>query len=82
MSNRAQDKSNNYDISLNICEDAPDERAPIKRKYLRSNQSPIMNKDVSKVIMNRTRLRNRFLKSRCFEDKAPHNKQRNYCVLL
>ena len=52
MSNRAQDKSNNYDISLNICEDAPDERAPIKRKYLRSNQSPVMNKDVSKVIMN------------------------------
>ena len=28
-----------------------------------------MNKDISKAIMNRVRLRNRFLKSRSFEDK-------------
>ena len=41
-----------------------------------------MNKDISKAIMNRTRLRNRFLKSRSFEDKAAYNKQRNYCVSL
>ena len=32
--------------------------------------------------MNRARLRNTFLKSRSFEDKAAYNKQRNYCVPL
>ena len=41
-----------------------------------------MNKDISTAIMNRTRLRNTFLKSRSFEDKAAYNKQRNYCVPL
>ena len=82
MSNRALDNSNNYNIFLNICKDAIDERAPIKRKYLRFNQSPFMNKDISKAIMNRTRLRYRFLKSMSFESKAAYSKQRNYCVLL
>ena len=82
MSNRAQENSNNYDIFLNICKDALDEMALIKRKYLRSNQSPFMNKDISKAIMNRTRFRNRFLKSRSIEDKAAYNKQRNYSVSL
>ena len=47
MSSRDQDNSHNYDIFLNICKDALDERAPSKRKYLRSNQSPFMNKDIS-----------------------------------
>ena len=41
-----------------------------------------MNKDISKAIMNRTRLRNRFLKSRFSEDKAAYNKQKDYCVSL
>ena len=82
MSNRAQENSNNYDIFLNICKDALDEMAPSKRKYLRSNQSPFMNKDISKAIMNRTRFRNRFLKRRSIEDKAAYNKQRNYSVSL
>ena len=82
MSNRALDITNNYNIFLNICKDALDARAPIKRKYLRSNQSPFMNKDISKVIMNRTRLRNRFLRTRSFEDKAAYNKQRIYGVSL
>ena len=31
MSNRAQGNSNNYNIFLNICKDALDQRAPIKR---------------------------------------------------
>ena len=53
MSERAQDNSNNNDIFLNICKDALDE-GPIKRKYLRSNQSSFMNKDISKAIMNRS----------------------------
>ena len=41
-----------------------------------------MKEDISKDIMNRTRLRNKFLKSRSFEEKAAFNKQRNYCMPL
>ena len=32
--------------------------------------------------MDRTRLRNKFLKNRSAENKLVHNRQRNYCVSL
>ena len=41
-----------------------------------------MNKDISKAIMDRTRLRHKFLRSRSIEDRNACNKQRNYCVSL
>ena len=53
MSDRGQDNSNNNDIFL-ISAKMPLMRAPINRKYLRSNQSSFMNKDISKAIMNRS----------------------------
>ena len=59
---------------MNKCKDAFDIRVPIKHKYLRPNQSPFMNKEVSKAIMNRIRLRNRFLRTRCIGDKEVYNK--------
>ena len=65
-----------------MSKDAFDIRVPIKHKYLRSNQSPFMNKKISRAIMNRTKLRNRFLGTRSNEDKAAYNKQWNYCVSL
>ena len=67
---------------MSKCKDAFDIRVPIKHKYLRSNQSSFMNKEISLAIMNRTRLRNRFLRTRCIRDKEAYNKQRNYCVSL
>ena len=38
--------------------------APIKRKYIRANEAPFMTKDLHKAIMKRSKLRNKFLKSR------------------
>ena len=68
---------------MNKCKDAFVIRVPIKHKCLRSNQSPFMNKEISKAIMNRTSLRNRYLRTRCIRDKEAYNKQRsNYCVSL
>ena len=32
--------------------------------------------------MDRSRLRNKFLKTRANEDKRSYNKQRNYCLIL
>ena len=41
-----------------------------------------MSKDISKTIMDRTRLRHKFLRSRSIEDRSAYKKQRNYCVSL
>ena len=41
-----------------------------------------MNIEISKAIMNQTRLRNRFLRTRCTGDKEADNKQSNYCISL
>ena len=41
-----------------------------------------MNKYISKEIMKRAKLRNRFFKTRNNTDKFSYNKQRNFCVSL
>ena len=41
-----------------------------------------MNKEVSKEMMHRIRLRNNFLRKRSNENKRKYSKQRNYCVSL
>ena len=56
--------------------------APIKRKYWRGNHQPFMNKDLSKAIMKRSRLRNLYIKNRNEENRNNYIKQRNYCVNL
>ena len=56
--------------------------APLKKKYIRGNNSPFMNRTLSEEIMKRSRLRNKFLKSKSEADKKNYVKQRNYCVSL
>ena len=41
-----------------------------------------MNKELPKVIMNRTMLRNVYLKKRLDENRKKYSKERNYCVSL
>ena len=55
---------------------------PIKKRYVRANQAPFINKVLSKEIMKRTRLRNNYLKNRSIANKMKYNKQRNFCVAL
>ena len=43
--------------------------APIKRKYARGNQMPFMTKDLSKEMMTRSRLRNKYLKYKTEENR-------------
>ena len=71
-----------YDIFLRKCKIALKRRAPLKHKYLRSNHSQLMNKDIYKAIKDRTRLRHKFLRSWSIEDRKAYNKQKNYCVSL
>ena len=59
-----------------------DQYVPRKKKYVRGNHSLFMNKNLSKPIMLRTKLRNIFLKNRTEENKNRYTKQRNLCVTL
>ena len=49
---------------------------------VRGNHSPFLNKNLSKAIMLRTKLRNTFLKNRTEENKFRYTKQRNLCITL
>ena len=65
---------------LDLCKEALNMYAPRKKKYIRGNNSPFMNSILSEEIMKRSRLRNKFLKSKSEADKKNYVKQRNYCV--
>ena len=41
-----------------------------------------MGKELNQAIMVRSKLRNKYLKSKSETDKQRYNKQRNYCVKL
>ena len=56
--------------------------APMKIKYIRANNSPFMNNELSKAIMVRSRLRNKSIKLKTIESRDVYKKQRNYCVSL
>ena len=56
--------------------------APDKKKYLRANHSKFVNKELSKAMMLRTKLRNKFLKQKTTETRSSYNKQRNICVSI
>ena len=68
-----------YESFLSICKRALDCRTPKNQKYVRSNHSLFINKTILKAIMDRFRLRNKFLKTRSNEDKNVYSRQRNYC---
>ena len=57
-----------------------DSHAPQKQRYIRANQKPFITSELNKAIMNRSRLRNRYLKLRTSESKIAYTKQRNYTV--
>ena len=49
---------------------------------LRANHSNFVTEELSKSIMNRSRLRNQFLKNRSVESRIKYSEQRNICVAL
>ena len=56
--------------------------AAIKKKYARGNQMPFMTKELSKEIMLRSRLRNKFLIDKTDGNHFLYTQQRNKCVAL
>ena len=61
---------------------ALNKHAPLKEKLVRANNAPYINKNLSKAIMNRSRLKNKFVRELNKENKAAYNKQSNYWVNL
>ena len=59
-----------------------EKHAPTKKKYVRANQAPFITKTLSKEIMKRSRLRNKFLNTKSDIDRKAYNKLRNYVVSL
>ena len=51
-----------YSIFSDVFRSVLDRFAPLKRKMIRGNQGPFMTKQLSKAIMNRSKLRNRYIK--------------------
>ena len=51
-----------------------------KKKFIRENKSNFVTKNVRKAIMERSKLRNKYLRERTNEVKSLCNKQRNLCV--
>ena len=54
----------------------------IKKEIYRLSNCNFMTKELRKAIMNRSKLRNQFLKTRNKESKKRFNRQRNFCVSL
>ena len=77
--NNCDESFKNFTSSCNVI---LNKQAPQKKKYVRGNQSPFMNKTLSKAIMQRSKPRNLFLKNRTEENRNNYVKQRNLCVTL
>ena len=55
---------------------------PLKTKIIRANNAPFMNKNMRKLVMTRSRLKNKFNKEPSVENERAYKKQRNACVNL
>ena len=59
-----------------------DKHAPMKKRYIRANDSPFMNRTLHKAFMLRTRLKNKYNKNRAAENWDAFRRQRNLCVKM
>ena len=55
---------------------------PIKKRYIKANQGPFMNKALQKAVMTHSRLRYKFLKNKTQSNESAYKKQRNYRISL
>ena len=73
---------NGFSGFFDICRTTLDQHAPRKKKYARGNHMPFIKKTLSKEIMKRSKLRNKFLKDRTEENRNRYASQRSCCVSL
>ena len=71
-----------YDTFKAIFMEVLNLHAPMKKKYIRGNNAPFMNKTLSHAFMHRSKLKNKMNKNPTETNKKLYNKQRNFCVSL
>ena len=71
-----------YDEFKDRFMDVLDWHAPMKKKVVRGNNAPFMNKVLSKAFMHRTKLKNQYNNTPNEKNKNLYKRQRNYCVNL
>ena len=71
-----------YDTSTSIFRRVLDKHAPLKMKKLRGNQIKFMTKELRKAIMDRSRLKNKYLKWPSRENVLANKKAKNICNSL
>ena len=74
--NKAKDP---YTKLTNILYNTLEKHAPLKSKTVRRNQAPFMNKELSKAIMEKSRLRNRHLEHPSGENVLAYKNIKNKC---
>ena len=74
--------SRNTEFFKNIFLKVLNKQAPIKVKNLRANHSHFVTKELSKVIMLRSKLRNQYLKWKSEEVRIRFKIQKNLCITL
>ena len=76
-------KINTDDITVDIIKmtflNVLNKFAPLKKKYLRANHSRFVNKELNKAIIQRSRLRNAYLKDKTRADRTAYKKTKK-CV--
>ena len=76
------DVNRNYDSFVTKYTEVINRHASIKSKVIRGNQAPFMTKELAKSIMTRSRLKNRFNRTKTKENWEAFERQRNKCVKL
>ena len=56
--------------------------APITKEHLRANQGEFIYKELSKAIMTRSRLRNKYMKEKSADSQIAYDNQRYYVNVL
>ena len=72
----------NVDVFKNIFVSVWNSHAPVKKKVVRGNNAPFMNRALSKAFMHRSKLKNRYHKFPTEANKNSYKKYRNFCVRL
>ena len=71
--------TNPYEDFSNLFEEITDKHAPVKQKKVGRNNAPFITKELRKAIMDRSQLRNKYLKYPSRENFVNMKKMKNKC---
>ena len=66
----SENKDLEFDQFNEVLDEVRQGHAPIKKRYVRANQTPFVNKKKNKETMKRSSIRNKFLNTKCGTDMA------------